>query len=152
MSGVVTITFSRPESAAKALESLNGMKVDGRPMKIEVVLDAAKAVAAVPLSERIKPGKGPKPATAEKATTNGTATRGGGAARGRASRRGRNAGRTKAKTADELDAEMVDYFDNTSNATGATAAQGTDAAAGVTTNGTAQPAANLEDAGMDEIS
>lgn len=35
MSGVVTITFSRPESAAKALESLNGMKVDGRPMKVQ---------------------------------------------------------------------------------------------------------------------
>lgn len=41
----------------------------------------------------------------------------------------------------------MDYFDP-SNTNGA--AQGTDAAAA--TNGTAQPAANIEDAGMDEIS
>ncbi|KAI4193714.1 MAG: hypothetical protein LQ346_003856, partial [Caloplaca aetnensis] len=87
-------------------------------------------------------GKGPKPATAAKAVTEKTATRGRGRGRGG---RGRNAGRPKAKTADELDAEMVDYFD-----TNATTTQGTDAAA-VATNGTAQPAATL-DSGMDEIS
>lgn len=83
--------------------------------------------------------KGPKPATADKPATNGAATRGGRATRGRG-RRGRNAGRAKPKTADELDAEMVDYFDpsNTNGAGNATAAA----------NGTAQPAG---DAGMDEI-
>ena len=40
-----------------------------------------------------------------KASGRGTGTR------GRGARRGRNAGRPKAKTADELDAEMDDYFD-----------------------------------------
>ena len=57
-------------------------------------------------------------------------------------RHGRNAGRPKAKTADELDAEMVDYFD-------ANAVNG--AAGAEATNGATAPAAN-GDAGMEEIS
>ncbi|KAI4272424.1 MAG: hypothetical protein L6R38_006608 [Xanthoria sp. 2 TBL-2021] len=150
MRGIVTIVFSRPESAAKALESLNGVQVDKRPMKIEVVLDATKAVAAVPskgLSDRITNNKGPKPATAAKATANGAGTRDNTRGRGRGGRRGRNAGRAKPKTADELDAEMTDYFD-TNAANGAV--QGND---GVATNGAVQPVANgADDLGMDEIS
>ncbi|KAL8969516.1 MAG: hypothetical protein Q9197_004301, partial [Variospora fuerteventurae] len=150
--GIVTIIFAKPDSAAKALETLNGVQVDKRPMKIEVVLDAAKAVAAVPskgLSDRITPGKGPKSATAAKTATDGTATRGRGG-RGRATgRRGRNAGRGKPKTADELDAEMVDYFDPSN--TNGTTTEGSGGAA-ATANGATQPAATLEDAGMDEIS
>ena len=74
----------------------------------------------------------PKSAAAVKATTNGASVRGG---RGRG-RGGRKAGRPKRKTADELDAEMVDYFD-APNGDG-------------TVNGNAQAAAN--DDGMDEIS
>ncbi len=91
--------------------------------------------------------KGPKAATAAKPTTNGAGTRDDTRGRGRGARRGRNAGRAKPKTADELDAEMVDYFDtNAANGT----AQGTDAAA---TNGAVQPVANgADDLGMDEIS
>ena len=85
------------------------------------------------------PKNQPKSA-APKPATSGTATRGG-RTRGRG-RRGRNAGRPKAKTADELDAEMVDYFD--ANATNGTA--GAEA-----TNGATAPAAN-GDAGMEEIS
>lgn len=70
-----------------------------------------------------------------------------GRGRGRGVRRGRNAGRGKPKTADELDAEMVDYFD----ATGANGAGGADGAA--TTNGASQAATNGgQDLGMDEIS
>ena len=91
----------------------------------------------------------PKPATGAKSATDGSATRTVGRGRGRVGRRGRNAGRAKPKTAEELDAEMMDYFDASSApANGATT---TDAAA--TTNGMAQPAANGgEDLGMDEIS
>lgn len=92
----------------------------------------------------------PKPATAAKPLAVGTATRAAARGRGRVGgRRGRNAGRAKPKTAEELDAEMMDYFD----ASGAPAngAVTTDAAA--TANGTAQPVANgAEDLGMDEIS
>ena len=66
---------------------------------------------------------------------------------GRGTRRGRNAGRPKAKTADELDAEMVDYFD--ANAASGTAAT-TDSSG--TVNGASAPATNGEEIGMDEIS
>ena len=82
----------------------------------------------------------PKSATAVKATTNGTSARGG-RARGRG---GRKAGRPKRKTADELDAEMVDYFDATAATNGAAA----DGSANM--NGIAQQVVN--DDGMDEIS
>lgn len=87
-----------------------------------------------------QPKSQPKPATAGKAANNGVVARG----RGRGGRRGRNAGRGKPKTADELDAEMVDYFD----APGGTGGN-TD---GATTNGAATAVANGEDLGMDEIS
>lgn len=90
------------------------------------------------------PKSQPKPATAVK-STNGVISRGRGRVRG--VRRGRNAGRGKPKTADELDAEMVDYFD----ATGVNGVGGADGAA--TTNGASQPATNgAQDLGMDEIS
>ena len=81
-------------------------------------------------------GAQPKQATAAKATS-GEGTRGGRGGRG--ARRGRNAGRPKAKTAEELDAEMTDYF----------VANGTD---GATTNGVAPVANGGEDLGMDEVS
>ncbi|KAA6406791.1 MAG: rna recognition motif containing [Lasallia pustulata] len=151
--GIATIIFGLPGSANEALTKLNGLLIDKRPMKVEVVLDASRAPLPAPvkgLSERIvQPKVQPKPATAVKSATNGTATRAGGRGRGRGGRRGRNAGRGKPKTAEELDAEMMDYFD----ASGApvNGAATTDAAA--TTNGTAQPGANGgEDLGMDEIS
>lgn len=90
------------------------------------------------------PKGNPKPATSAKPSTRGTTTREGG--RGRGIKRERNTGRAKAKTADELDAEMSDYF----GATGANGTTGTDAAL---VNGTNQPIANGEaDLGMDEIS
>lgn len=82
----------------------------------------------------------PKSAAA-KPGTNGTAT-GEGRGRGRA-RRGRNAGRSKPKTADELDEEMMDYFDKPANST-----VGADA----TTNGAAPVANGGEEVRMDDIS
>lgn len=71
--GIATISFTRPDAAAKAVEALNGLLVDGKPMKvcsesllilvyadifqIDVILDARRAAAAIPapkgLSERI---------------------------------------------------------------------------------------------------
>lgn len=96
--------------------------------------------------KKLKPGSHPKsqpkPATAGRAANNGVTARG----RGRGGRRGRNAGRNKPKTADELDAEMVDYFDAPGTTGGNT---GTD---GTAINGAGSAAANGEDLGMDEIS
>ncbi|KAL1969671.1 hypothetical protein VTN77DRAFT_8224 [Rasamsonia byssochlamydoides] len=132
--GIASITFSRPDTAAKAAKELNGLLVDGRPMKIEVVLDATHAPqipAPKPLTERVAQAKAqPKPATAAKP----------GARRGRGRpRRGRGAGNRK-KTVEELDAEMVDYFAAANNENAATTEQT------AATNGTAQqPATNGED-------
>ena len=71
-----------------------------------------------------------------KPATNGSGSEGRG--RGR-TRRGRNAGRAKPKTADELDAEMTDYFDKPA---------GGDA----TTNGAGPVANGGDEIGMDDIS
>ncbi len=94
------------------------------------------------LIRRSQPKNKPKPVAAAKPVRNGTDSRG---ERGRGGKRGRNAGRAKPKTADQLDAEMTDYF-VANDANGA--ATGMDTAA----NGTAQPAAHGgDDLGMDEI-
>ncbi|KAJ5101966.1 mRNA export protein mlo3 [Penicillium alfredii] len=84
--GIASIIFGKADTAAKAAKDLNGLLVDGRPMKKSQ----------------------PKPATAAK-PANANRGRGRPAARGR---RGRNPGRGKPKTVEELDAEMVDYFSN----------------------------------------
>lgn len=140
--GIATIIFTKPGSANEAVKKLNGMLVDKRPMRIEVVLDAASATQRPNkgLSERLTQPKSaaPKAAADEKKTT-----RGGKAGRGRPARKGR-AGRPKPKTADELDAEMADYFDPN-------AANGSNAENAPATNG-AQSATGGEEIGMDEIS
>ncbi|KAL5343235.1 hypothetical protein BJX70DRAFT_354907 [Aspergillus crustosus] len=139
--GIASIVFSKPDTAAKAAKDLNGLLVDGRPMKIEVVVDASRAPvvpAAKPLGDRVAQGKSqPKPATTAKT---GTATRG----RGRRAQRGGNrSNRPKSKTAEELDAEMVDYFNTGEN--------GGAPDAGAATGAPQQPATG-EDLGMAEIS
>ncbi|KAE8155007.1 hypothetical protein BDV25DRAFT_146831 [Aspergillus avenaceus] len=140
--GIASIVFSKPDTAAKAAKDLNGLLVDGRPMKIEVVVDASHAPevsAPKPLGERVVQNKPqPKPATATKAADNG---------RGR-NRRNRRTGpkpnRPKPKTVEELDAEMVDYFSNENAGP---------AESNAPANGTAQqPANGGEDLGMAEIS
>ena len=83
----------------------------------------------------------PKQVKAATATTRGATT----TTRGRGTKRGRNAGRSKPKTAEELDAEMTDYFVGGTNSTGAVD--------GAVTNGAVVPAAaGGDDMGVDEIS
>lgn len=36
--GIASIVFSKPDTAAKAARELNGLLVDGRPMKVRTVL------------------------------------------------------------------------------------------------------------------
>ncbi|KAJ5458124.1 Nucleotide-bindingalpha-beta plait [Penicillium sp. IBT 31633x] len=146
--GIASIIFNKADTAAKATKELNGLLVDGRPMKIEVVYDASHAPtipASKPLTERIAHKARPKSATAPKAKENNKAATDKGARRGKgaARPRGRNAGRGKPKTVEELDAEMVDYFNND-----APPAEGT-----APVNGTAPQANATQDIGMaDEIS
>ncbi|OAP62922.1 hypothetical protein AYL99_02149 [Fonsecaea erecta] len=156
--GIADIVFSKPDSAAKAAKDLNGMLVDKRPMKastatirtIEVVMDASRVPEPAPaksLADRVaaNPKVQPKSATATKKVTGKDGTKGRSAGKPGKPKRGRNP-RAKPKTAEELDAEMTDYWGgNNPTAVGPTA----EAAA---TNGAA-PAANTgDDMGMEEIS
>ncbi|MCJ1351800.1 MAG: hypothetical protein MMC33_001784 [Icmadophila ericetorum] len=137
--GIATILFAKPGSAQLAVDKCNGMVVDKtRKMKVEIIIDPSRA-AAVSLSDRLTQPKNqknqPKSAAPAEKKTNADATRGNGATRGRGTtKRGRNAGRPKRKTAEELDAEMTDYFDSNAatNANGAAVAPATNGAA---TNG-----------------
>ncbi|KAG9996994.1 hypothetical protein KCU78_g17166, partial [Aureobasidium melanogenum] len=134
--GVATIIFSQAQSAAEAAKKLDSVKVDGKPMKIEVILGAKYAPApAAPksLGDRIQAPKAKKEnnkpksaAAAPKPATAGAA--GATKASGRAGRKAR-AGRPKPKTVEELDAEMSEYFDPNA------------AAPAANTNGAAAPAA-----------
>ncbi|KAF7590817.1 hypothetical protein BBP40_002339 [Aspergillus hancockii] len=143
--GIASIVFSKPDTAAKAAKDLNGLLVDGRPMKIEVVVDASHAPsvpAAKPLGERVAQNKSqPKPATATKAADS---SRGRGGARRGGARRGPKSNRPKPKTVEELDAEMVDYFSTENGGP----AEGSAPASGAAQ----QPANGGEDLGMAEIS
>ncbi|KAF2152530.1 RNA-binding domain-containing protein [Myriangium duriaei CBS 260.36] len=121
--GVANIVFSQPNSAATAAKSYNGIKVDGRPMKIEVVMGAQyvpEPAAPKTLKDRIvAPPKSaaakPKPAGNAKGGANANAANTGAATGGRGGRNGRGRGGRKGaarpkKTAEELDADMADYF------------------------------------------
>ncbi|KAK8193037.1 hypothetical protein IWZ00DRAFT_505564 [Phyllosticta capitalensis] len=140
--GVATVIFSQAGAAAQAAAKYNGIKVDNRPMRVEVILGASEVPAPAPaktLSERVQQPKPatkaqPKPATATKPA----------AKAGKKPRRGRNANRAKPKTAEELDAEMQDYFDGANPA----AAEGDTAMA--TNGGAVQAVANGGDTGMED--
>lgn len=113
------MTFHKSDGASKAFQKLNGLLVDNRPIKIEIVVGAAQADKVIPavktLAERTtKPKAQPKSAAADK--HNAGAAKGG-AAKGAAAnkkRRGRN-NRPAKKTREELDSEMNDYFDAAAN-------------------------------------
>lgn len=147
--GIADIRFSKPGTAAKAAKDLNGMLVDQRPMKIEVVVDASSVPAPAPvksLGERVaaNPKAQPRSATSTKATAK-TGAKGRVAGKpGRPQKSAKsNRPKSKPKTAEELDAEMTDYFGGNNGATTITMTD---------VNGTTatEPAANGED--MDEIS
>ncbi|KAF4461446.1 mRNA export mlo3, partial [Fusarium albosuccineum] len=141
--GIANVTFHKSDGASKAFQKLNGLLVDNRPIKIEIVVGAAQADKVIPavktLAERTtQPKAQPKSAAADK--HNAGAAKGGPAkAAANKKRRGRN-GRPAKKTQEELDSEMNDYFDS--------------AAAADNTANTAAPAAAPAvsgDADMDEI-
>ncbi|KAK4458813.1 hypothetical protein QBC42DRAFT_275851 [Cladorrhinum samala] len=117
--GIANVTFQHADGATKAFSTLNGLLIDNRPVKVEVVVSSAELIPQPkPLSQRIAPPKAqPKSAAAVKHGANGPK---GGAAAGKAGakkapRKGRSA-RPAKKTAEELDSEMADYFDNANNA------------------------------------
>jgi THO complex subunit 4 len=127
--GIANVSFRDGEGASKAFQKLNGLLVDGRPIKIEIVVGASQADRFIPtaktLAERTtlvgivdicktsannfhsqpksQPKAQPKSAAADKKGAAKTA------GKGAKKQRGRNA-RPAKKTAAELDSEMADYF------------------------------------------
>lgn len=129
--GAATVIFNRRDQAAQAVKALDGIKIDSRLLKVELLVsakDAPAATAAPSLAERVtyvhsqylkthltyklsrQPKKDkPKPATATKdaGARGGRGGRGGRSGRGRGPRNANPRG--KPKTVEELDAEMEDY-------------------------------------------
>ncbi|KAK8087058.1 RNA recognition domain-containing protein [Apiospora phragmitis] len=140
--GIATVTFGSADGAQRAFKALNGLLVDNRPIKIEIVVSAANAAmlpAPKTLTDRItqpksQPKAQPKSAASTKKDT-ATKDTGSGAAgargRGRGARRVKSA-RPAKKTAEELDSEMADYWGSgnpNENANGSAPAAGNDDAA-----------------------
>ncbi|KAI9158628.1 mRNA export protein mlo3 [Paramyrothecium foliicola] len=136
--GIASVIFNKPDGASKAFQKLNGLLVDNRPIKIEIVVGAAQADKVIPppaktLAERTsQPKAQPKSAASNKQTAKATkgATAKGAATTGKGRRGGRSARPTK-KTAEELDSDMADYFgggstnENSANAAAPAPAAGT---------------------------
>ncbi|KAH7320206.1 hypothetical protein B0I35DRAFT_231339 [Stachybotrys elegans] len=119
--GIANVTFSKADGASTAVQKLNGLLVDGRPIKIEIVVSAAQANQVIPqaktLAERTsQPKSQPKaqPKSAASKQNNGAGK--GDAAKGQGKRRGRAANpRPAKKTEAELDSDMADYFGSAPN-------------------------------------
>ncbi|KAI3392498.1 hypothetical protein diail_5633 [Diaporthe ilicicola] len=127
--GIANVVFHHSDGASKAYQKLNGLLIDNRPIRVEVVVTGEQVPAPPTLSQRVsQPKATPKSAAADKASAKGAKPAAGGRG-GAAGKRGR-AGRPKnarpaKKTADELDAEMADYFDGAKSGGDATAAAAT---------------------------
>jgi len=119
--GVATVEFTKPEHAATAAQKYNGVEVDKRPMKVELVVDPnapANFADRVGAPNKISPPKTQKPKAVAKSAAKPAAVRGRAGTRG-GKRGGRaGSGRGKPKTAEELDQEMADYFGGDVNPSG----------------------------------
>ncbi|KAI1314427.1 hypothetical protein EDD11_002171 [Mortierella claussenii] len=104
--GTAVIHFTRSGDAAIAYSKFNGVPLDGRPMRIEILLTPAVAHTVLP----------PMQAPRASAHNNGQGPRSQGPSRGGRGGRGRGRGgrsqgeKRETKTADQLDAEMNDYM------------------------------------------
>ncbi|KAG0324197.1 hypothetical protein BGZ99_002077 [Dissophora globulifera] len=102
--GTAVIHFTRVGDAASAYNKFNGVPLDGRPMKIEIVVAPATAQAV------FAPAQAPRAPSTNQGQRQQGPSRGARGGRGRG-RGGRSQGeRKETKTADQLDAEMTDYM------------------------------------------
>lgn len=133
--GIAHVSFQQADGASKAFSTLNGLLIDSKPVKVEVVVASADLIPQPKsLAQRIaQPKVQPKSAAAVKKNAS---TGKGNAAAGKGAKKTARAGRINRpakKTAEELDSEMADYFvsgntDSNANAAAPAAAAGGDAA------------------------
>lgn len=111
--GQCTVEFQRAADGDKAYQQYNNRLIDGKKaIRIEVVVDPARAAAIAAQQQAATAPAGSPAAAAGKRTRSraaGRGARGGGARRGGAA--GGAGGRTKQpkKSLEDLDAEMEDY-------------------------------------------
>ena len=99
--GTAEVVYQSKDDALNAIKQYNGVPLDGRPMKIEIMADASSAQRQEAFSPQRQTGgnRGRRGTTGR-----GRARRGFGRGRG-----GRGGGNKKVKTAEELDAELDEY-------------------------------------------
>ncbi|GAA6045593.1 hypothetical protein NBRC10513_005011 [Rhodotorula toruloides] len=136
--GTATVHFVKAEHATAAYQQYNKRLIDGkRAMRVEIVVDPARAAAKQPLTARIAAAAPQAPANSRAAQSATVAAAGGSAVQtrqprqpGQEGRRGgrRGGGRGGARgserpkvTAESLDAEMSDYQAQGAGANGAEA-------------------------------
>ncbi|CAB4391695.1 RNA-binding domain-containing protein [Rhizophagus irregularis] len=109
--GTASVVFARKNDAVRSVEKLRNITLDGREMKIEIVV----APNVGPITQRIGGINESRPSTRGTGGSRGTPTRG-----GRGGRGGRRSDNRPKKTQEELDAEMSEYMqiDEDSNQAG----------------------------------
>ncbi|RIA99630.1 hypothetical protein C1645_811193 [Glomus cerebriforme] len=99
--GTASVVFARKNDAVRSVEKLRNITLDGREMKIEIVV----APNVGPITQRIGGINESRPSTRGTGGARGTSTRG-----GRGGRGGRRPDNRPKKTQEELDAEMSEYM------------------------------------------
>lgn len=108
------VIFHNAHQTTKAVSKFDGIRIDDRTIKVEVIMDPTSLLAnaaqeAPAVETTVSKRAHPKSAASDKKSTRGTASvRGQGRGRARA-RRGGGAPRQTKKTIEELDAEMEDW-------------------------------------------
>ncbi|KAF9356882.1 hypothetical protein BGX26_004607 [Mortierella sp. AD094] len=108
--GTALVHFTRVTDAASAMQKFNGVPLDGRAMKIELIVAPGAVQAATPpaQAQRAPGNQGQQQKRAVSGGRDNGRGRGrGGRGRGRGGRQGE---KRENKTADQLDAEMTDYM------------------------------------------